>query len=289
MVPFHGICQHHTSSISWLRLCPLMGSGNIHIPVGVSSRCCCTHGAQQAVCSFYYAPQREHWRKVSVTSPWSLQCEGGSTLSFCFSTYPDGARCEEIMPTLQDLHWRITHKAGSRKAGHEWVCKVPYHVSFKVSSFSRLSWLLPNLLSAKRPPQSSYTLQTLLHPGQFRYFLCLWCVLEHLLCSLHCLSKVVRGITGLQCDMQSLIDPPVCLPQHLEEFDWWGFGLSADLERYSFHFLKLYMEFALPSHLESAAKEIPLQPLGSGSAALKLHQGPVLVFKIKPRETRHVS
>lgn len=42
MVPSHGICQHHTSSISWLRLCPLMGSGNTHIPVGVSSTCCCT-------------------------------------------------------------------------------------------------------------------------------------------------------------------------------------------------------------------------------------------------------
>lgn len=33
--------------------------------------------------------------------------------------------------------------------------------------------------------------------------------------------------------VQSLIDSPVCLHQHLEEFDERGFDLSADLEHYS--------------------------------------------------------
>lgn len=32
---------------------------------------------------------------------------------------------------------------------------------------------------------------------------------------------------------QSLIDSPVCLHQHLEEFKERGFDLSADLEHYS--------------------------------------------------------
>lgn len=69
----------------------------------------------------YYASQWEHHRKVSVTRLWHLQREASSTLSFCFSTYPDTALCQGHMPTVQDLQCRITRNTEWREmvVGHQ--------------------------------------------------------------------------------------------------------------------------------------------------------------------------
>lgn len=98
-------------NLSRLHFCLLMGSGK-HIslqgaPLDAAAYCCGPAGSAP-LC---YASQWEHHRKVSVRRLWHLQSEGGETLSFCFSAFPDTAHCQGHEPTLGDLQWSIIYNA----------------------------------------------------------------------------------------------------------------------------------------------------------------------------------